>query len=120
MSEVSVKKVIFLPDMRANTSLMGDMAAWMDSLIEMIDLLLNTIHFQRIGKWESYLAAIDEFLPWCFSLNRQNYAQNLSYFYADMRALKKRNSSLTAILKRVDSVDRLVCKSILSFQWIRL
>ena len=99
MSEVSVKKVIFHPDMRANTPLLGDMAAWMDSLIEMIDLLLNTIHFQRIGNWEGYLEAIDEFLPWCFSLNRQNYARNLSYFYADMRALKKRNPSAYSYLE---------------------
>ena len=99
MSEVSVKKVIFHPDMRANTPLFGDMAAWMDSLIEMIDLLLNTIHFQRIGNWEGYLEAIDEFLPWCFSLNRQNYARNLSYFYADMRALKKRNPAAYSYLE---------------------
>ena len=49
--------------MRENISLMGDMAAWMDSLIEIIHLQLKTIHFQCIGSWEGYLQALDEFLP---------------------------------------------------------
>ena len=93
MTENNVNAVVFHPEMKANTSIPGDMASWMDSLIEMIDLMLNTIHFQRTGNWEGYLQAINEFLPWCFSLNRQNYARNLSYYHADMRALKKRNST---------------------------
>ena len=99
MTETNVSKVIFHPDMKVDTSSTGDMAAWMDSLIEMIDLLLNTIHFQRIGNWEGYLQAIDEFLPWCFALNRQNHARNLSYFYADMRALSKSNPSAYSYLE---------------------
>ena len=45
MTETNVNKVIFHPDMKVNTSMTLDMAAWMDSLIELIDLLLNTIHF---------------------------------------------------------------------------
>ena len=45
MSEVNVNKVTFNPDMRASTPLMGDMAASMDFLIDMIDLELNTIRF---------------------------------------------------------------------------
>ncbi len=93
VTENNVNAVIFHPEMKANTPIPGDMASWMDSLIEMIDLMLNTIHFQRTGNWEGYLQAINEFLPWCFSLNRQNYARNLSYYHADMRALKKRNST---------------------------
>ena len=31
---------------------LGEMANWMQSLIDMIDILLNCIHFQRIGNWE--------------------------------------------------------------------
>lgn len=95
MTEKNVNAVIFHPDMKANASTTGDMALWIDSLIEMIELLLNTIHFQHIGNWEGYLQAIDEFLPLC----RQNYARNLSYFYTDMRLLSKRNPAAYSYLE---------------------
>ena len=78
----------------------GEMANWMQSLIDMIDILLNCIHFQRIGNWEGYLQAIKEFLPWCFALNRHNYARNLSYHYIDMRNLK-RNKSRSIFIFRI-------------------
>ena len=67
----------------------GNMAKWMDSLLSMIDLLLNLIFFQRTGNWKDYLEAIHTFLPWCFALNRHNYARNLSYFYVDMLNIEK-------------------------------
>ena len=46
----------------------GNMAKCMDSLLSMIDLLLDLIFFQRMGNWKGYLAAIHTFLPWCFAL----------------------------------------------------
>jgi hypothetical protein len=86
-----LEKVVNHPEMKLTPPMIGGMATWMDSYIEMVDLLLNIIHFQRTGNWEGFLEAIDEFLPWCFGLNRQNYARNMSYFYVDMRDLKTRN-----------------------------
>ena len=53
----------------------GDMSKWVQSVI---------VHFQRIGNWDGYPQAIRKFLPWCFALNRHNYARNLSYHYIDM------------------------------------
>ena len=67
------------------------MAMWMDSFLEMVDLLMNIIYCLRTGNWNGYLEAIYMFLPYCFSLNRQNYSRNLSYYYADMIDLKMRN-----------------------------
>ena len=61
----------------------GDMSKWMDSLLSMIDLLLNLIFFQHTCNWKGYLEAIHTFLPWHFALNRHNYARKLSYFYVD-------------------------------------
>ena len=90
-SPESLEKVVCHPQMKLPPKLPGGMAQWLDSLIEMVDLLLNIIHFQRIGNWDGYLEAIYEFLPWCFGLNRQNYSRNLSYFYMDMKDLKERN-----------------------------
>ena len=61
----------------------------MDSLLSMIDLLLHLIFFQYTGSWKGYIEAIHTFLPWCFALNRHNYARNLSYFYVDMLNIEK-------------------------------
>ena len=69
----------------------GSMANWMDTLIEMIDLMLKTGHFQHTGNWEGFLEAIHQFLPWCFALNWHNYARNLLYCYVNMKCLKMRN-----------------------------
>ena len=66
------------------------MAVWFDSFLQMVDLLLNMIHFIRTGNWDGYLETIFEFLPYCFALNRHNYARNLSFYYIDMIALKRR------------------------------
>ncbi len=65
----------------------------MDSIKEMVNIILNIIHFQRIGNWEGFLESIDTVLPWCFGLNRNTYATNTSYFYMVMRDLKTRNPS---------------------------
>ena len=65
------------------------MAKWVDSLSSMIDLLLNLLFFQRTDTWKGYLEAIHTFLPWCFALNRHNYARNLSCFYIDMLNIEK-------------------------------
>ena len=81
------------PGMKLTPPLPGTMSAWMDSLIDMVDLLLIVIHFQRTGNWEGYLQTLDEFLPWCFALNRHNYARNMSYYYVDMRDLQRRDPS---------------------------
>ena len=34
-----------------------------------------------------------EFLPYCFRLNRHNYARNLSYYCVYMRVLKEENEA---------------------------
>ena len=77
----------------------GDVVFWIDSFLDMVNLLLNIIHFQRTGNWDGYLETIYQFLPYCFSLNRNKYARNLSYFYLDMIDLEKRNPDAHAYLK---------------------
>ena len=36
-------------------NLKEDMALWIESLIEMINMLINPIHFQRVGNWTGFL-----------------------------------------------------------------
>ena len=87
----NLEKVVNHPTMTVPPPLIGGMATRMDSFIEMVDLLLNMIHFQRTGNFEGFPETIHQFLPWCFGLNRHNYARNMSYYYVDMRDLKNRN-----------------------------
>ena len=66
----------------------GNMGKLMDIYLEMVNLMLNFIHFTRKGNWNGYLEAIYEFLPYCFRLNRHNYARDLSFYYNHMRSLE--------------------------------
>ena len=75
------------------------MVFWIDSFLDMVNLLLNIIRFQRTGNWDGYLETIYQFLPYCFSLNKNKYARNLSYLYLDMIDLEKRNPDAHAYLK---------------------
>ena len=75
------------------------MGWFMDLYIELVNMLLNLIHFVRTGNWEGYLEVIFEFLPFCFRLNRHNYARNLRYYYAQMIALPFTNAQAHDYLK---------------------
>ena len=61
--------------------LTSGLSCYLELYLDMVTLLLNTIYAQRTGNWKGFLQCIREFLPYCFSLNRQNYARNLSYYY---------------------------------------
>ena len=69
----------------------GNMGKLMDTYLEMVNLMLNFIHFTRKGNWNGYLEAIYEFLPYCFRLNRHNYARDLSFYYNHMCSLEIEN-----------------------------
>ena len=62
--------------------------------LDMANLLLNTIYFQRTSNWKGYIQCIKEFIRYCFSLNRHNYARNLSYYYVHMLNLEKSHPAL--------------------------
>ena len=95
----NIDTILNHPDMKVLENAKGNMAKWVESFIDMVDLLLNIIHFQRTGNWEGYLQALDEFIPWCFALNRHNYARNLSYHYLDMKNLEERIPAAYDVLK---------------------
>ena len=72
-------------------TLNGAMAVFMNMYLEIVNMLLNFLHFLRVGNWEGYLETIREFLPYCSNLNQHNYAQSLSYYYIHMLWLKEEN-----------------------------
>ena len=60
-------------------NLIGDIALWIEPLIETINILINPIHLQRVGNWKGFLEFIRQCLTYCFNYNRHNHACNLSY-----------------------------------------
>ena len=80
----------------------GDIGWFMDLDIELVNMLLNFIHFVRTGNWEGYLEVKFEFLPFCFWLNKHNCARNLSYYYARMIVLSFTNAQAHEYLKNGD------------------
>ena len=72
-------------------TLNGATAAFINIYLEMVNLLLNFLHFLRVGNCERHLETIREFHPYCFSLNRHNYARIFPYYYSHMLSLKKEN-----------------------------
>ena len=77
----------------------GDMGKMMDIFLEMVNLLLNYIHFLRVGNFEGALEAIFEFLAYVFRLNRNKYAKDLSFHYVHMRCLSNDNIQAYEYLK---------------------
>ena len=68
--------------------LTSGLSCYLELYLDMVTLLLNTIYAQRTGNWKGFLQCIREFLPYCFSLNCQNYARNLSHYYIHMANLE--------------------------------
>ena len=89
MNSDSLKSVLDAGIVQKLPEMTDGMAWFMDLYLEMVDMLLNFIHFLRTGNWMGYLEVIFQFLPYCFRLNRHNYARNLSYYYVHMLSLKQ-------------------------------
>ena len=75
------------------------MSCWIKLYLEMVNLLVNVIKFQRTGNWNGFLQAIRIFLPFCFAMNRQNYARNLSYYFISMLSLQDSHPNIYQYLK---------------------
>ena len=53
----------------------------------MCELVFNLMYATRTGNWALYVSCIEEFIPWCFAYDRQNYARYLIPFLNDMLRL---------------------------------
>ena len=42
-------------------NLIGDIALWIESLIEMINMFINPTHLQRVGNWKGFPEFIRQF-----------------------------------------------------------
>ena len=56
--------------------------------IQLVQVLLNFIKATQTENWKLHLACIEDFLPWCFAYDRQNYGRYLSVYWCDMVNLR--------------------------------
>ena len=67
----------------------GDLASFWMMYIDMVEILLWLIRADREGDWSLHLASIKEMIPWCFALDKTNYARYLPVYFAEMPQLKE-------------------------------
>ena len=60
----------------------GPLAAFWMTYVEMIEILLGLLRADREGDWQLHLACIRKMIPWCFAMDKTNYARYLPVYYA--------------------------------------
>ena len=65
----------------------GSLATFWMMYVDMAEILLGLIRADREGDWYLHLASIRNMLPWCFALDKTNYARYLPLYYAQMTRL---------------------------------
>ncbi|KAG0712998.1 hypothetical protein GWK47_017209 [Chionoecetes opilio] len=65
----------------------GDLARFWMMYIDMVETLLGLIRADREGDWMLHLACVRRVIPWCFAMNKVNYARYLPVYYAQMTQL---------------------------------
>ncbi|KAG0729627.1 hypothetical protein GWK47_029953 [Chionoecetes opilio] len=65
----------------------GDLARFWMMYIDMVEILLGLIRADREGDWMLHLACVRRVIPWCFAMNKVNYARYLPVYYAQMTQL---------------------------------
>ena len=74
----------------------GPLAAFWMTYVEIIEILLGLLRADREGDWQLHLACIRKMIPWCFAMDKTNYARYLPVYYAQMCQLQKTSPELYA------------------------
>ena len=67
----------------------GQLAAFWMAYVDMIDILLGLLRVDREGDWPIHLSCIPSMIPWCFALDKINYAKYIPVYYAQMSCLQE-------------------------------
>ena len=73
----------------------GDLANFFEHYLDMVNLLLNIMRFQRTNNWEGCIEALEIF----FSCNPDNFTRNLSTQYIQTKYLGTSHPSAQIFLK---------------------
>ena len=67
----------------------GHLVAFWMAYVEMVGILLGLLRADREGDWPLHLSCIRSMIPWCFALDKTNYARYLPVYYAQMSRLQE-------------------------------
>ena len=77
---------VFLDGIRHES---GQLAAYWMLYIDLVEILLGLIRADRTGDWHLHLSSIRDLIPWCFAMDKTNYARYLPVYYAQMSELDR-------------------------------
>ena len=66
----------------------GELAQFWMTYIDMVEILLGLLRADREGDRNLHLASIRQIIPWCFALDKINYARYLPLYYVQMTKLE--------------------------------
>ena len=77
---------------------MGTMAKFWMGYTDLAEIMLDLVHPSQEGNWYLHIAAVEDFIPWCFAYNRTNYARCLSWYLQNMHQLVTKHPQLDKYL----------------------
>jgi hypothetical protein len=89
----------------------GPLSSFWMTYIDMVELLIGLIRSNREGNWFLYMACIQQMIPWCFALDKINYARYLSVNYADMSNLADTHPEIITHFKEGGFCVQLGCQN---------
>ena len=72
----------------------GQLAAFWMMYIDLVEILLGLIRADREGDWHLHIACIRHMIPWCFAMDKTNYARYLPVYYLQMSHLNETSPEL--------------------------
>lgn len=72
----------------------GQLAAYWMLYIDLVEILLGLIRADRTGDWQLHLGSIRALIPWCFAMDKTNYARYLPVYHAQMSELDRTSPDL--------------------------
>ena len=72
----------------------GPMAAFWQSFIDMVQILLDFIRAVRGGDWDMHLETCQRMLVWIHAYDRINYSRHFTYYWASQQSIEERFPSI--------------------------
>ena len=81
----------YLKDVKENR---GQLSQFWMQYVDLVEILLGLLRADREGNWYLHLSCIRRMIPWCFAMDKINYARYLSVYYAQMTCLQEKSPEL--------------------------
>ena len=72
---------------------MGTMAKLWMGYTDLVEIMPDLVQRSQEGNWHLHIAAVEDFIPWCFAYNRTNYDRCLSWYLQNIHQLVPNGSN---------------------------